>query len=362
MLNNDVQADDKGKRAQAVAIVQRYFTDGLAALCDPRFLAERYDEFVYHHDPIYATLLDGMADEALAKTFVSYWTIAQTLATQSRFWLEDAVAEIVASQVPAGRRHASHVYSQGMLGEGYWDRNVGVADLGKKYPEHVTGRRPWRPPMKEKALKTVDLLVGRQERERAGGERRWEGLPGRLWKAAQDGEAAAKDRAQLRRIAKAVGGREVSDVAVQCNLLVIELDQKDGKPHVHAVRFINPKTFSSHAQRKQERVNLLRLYAYIVQEKLYPDPAKIHVCVAELLPRAEGAFARYDYYADYFSPHTYWTADQLWRFIGVPFDVVTQAITNVAQEFRERLRSGLKFLLPGALTPAGWGQEKQKGK
>jgi hypothetical protein len=353
---------DKAKRAQAVGIIQSHFAAGLAALCDPVFLAKRYDQFVRRDDPVYVTLLHGMDDPALAKTFVSYWTIAQTLATQSRFWLEDAVAEIIAAQVRAGRRHATHVYSQGMLGEGYWDRNVEVADLGEKYPEHVTGRRPWRPPMKEKALKAVDLLVGEQERERVDLDRRKQPFQRRLWDAREDAEAVAQDKAQLKRIADAVGGWAIADIAIQCNLLVIEPDQKDGKPHVHAVRFINPKTFSSHAQRKQERVNLLRLYAYIVQEKLYREPAKIHVCVAELLPRQEGAFARYDYYADYFSPHTYWTADQLWRFIGVPFDVVTQAITNVAQEFRERLRSGLKFLLPGALTPAGWGKEKQKGK
>lgn len=49
----------------------------------PRFLEDRYAEFQRKNDPIYGELLDGMGDEALAKTFVSYWTIAQTLATRS---------------------------------------------------------------------------------------------------------------------------------------------------------------------------------------------------------------------------------------------------------------------------------------
>jgi hypothetical protein len=122
------------------------------------------------------------------------------------------------------------------------------------------------------------------------------------------------------------------------------------------IRFINPKTFASHAQRKQERVNLLRLYSYIVQEKLYRQPATIPVCVAELLPREEGGFSRYDY----FSPHTYWTAGQLWHFIGVPFEAVSQAIETVGQEFRERLIMGLRFLLPEAPRPPGWGDEKRR--
>jgi len=77
-------------------------------------------------------------------------------------------------------------------------------------------------------------------------------------------------------------------------------------------------------------VNLLRLYAYLVQEKLLRKPTAIRVCVAELLPRMGSDFDRYDYYPDYFSPHTYWNSNQLWQFIGVPFGVVSQAIQNVA--------------------------------
>ncbi len=83
-----------------------------------------------------------MQDESLSKTFVSYWTIAQTLATKSRFWLEDAVAEIIASQVMQFGRPATHVYSQKMLGHGYWEQNVAVENLGEKQKEHLTNRRP----------------------------------------------------------------------------------------------------------------------------------------------------------------------------------------------------------------------------
>jgi hypothetical protein len=360
--NKDPGAIASKMRAQVVEIVQKHFSKGLAALCDPRFLAKRYDEFKYKDDPIYAGLLGGMEDEALAKTFVSYWTIAQTLATQSRFWLEDSVAEIITSQVRFFGRKATHVYSQKMLAEGYCERNVAVADLGENYTEHLTDRRPWRPRMKENALKRVDVLVGEQERERVDIQQRRKPLQPRTWEEDRNGTATVKDQKHLKRIARAVGGRAISDVAIQCNLLVIEPDQKDGKPHVFAFRFINPKTISSHAQRKQERVNLLRLYAYLVQEKLFREPAAIHVSVAELLPRLGSSFDRYDHYPDYFSRHTYWSADQLWDFIGVPFDVVSAAIRNVGQGFREQLRNGLSLLLPGSNPPPGWGSKARRKK
>lgn len=357
----DPNAD--AKRAQAVEIVQKQFAEGLAELCDPHFLAERYAEFLHRDDPIYVELLRGMNDEALSKTFVSYWTIAQTLATKSRFWLEDAVAEIITSQVKAFGRKATHVYSQKMLADGYCEKNVAVADLGENYLEHLTDRRPWRPPLKENALREVDVLVGEQERERVDIEKRRKPFQRRAWDEAKNGKATQKDQEHLKRIAQAVGGRAISDVSIQCNLLVIEPDQNDNKPHAFAFRFINPKTISSHAQRKQERVNLLRLYAYLVQEKVFREPVTIHVSVAELLPRLGNSFEQYDYYPDYFSPHTYWSSDQLWQFIGVPFEVVSQAIRNVAQDFREQLHDGLKFLLPGSKPPPGWGTErKRRGK
>src|SRR5580700_2881970 len=85
--------------AWAVEIIRKHFSTGLAQICDARFLDRRYKRFVMKNDPIYAELLRGMDNEALAKTFVSYWTIAHTLATQSRFWLEDAVTDILLHQV-----------------------------------------------------------------------------------------------------------------------------------------------------------------------------------------------------------------------------------------------------------------------
>ncbi len=358
--NND--PNSVAKRKQATEIVLRNFSEGLAELCDPRFLAKRYDEFLRRDDPIYVELLKGMQDEALSKTFVSYWTIAQTLATKSRFWLEDAVAEIIVSQAKRFGRPATHVYSQAMLGQGYFEEKKAVADIGEDELEHLTERSPWRPMMKEDALKEVDVLVGEQERERVDKEERRKPFQRRTWDQTKNQQAIERDRDHLKRIAKAVGGQSIADVAVQCNLLVIEPDRKDGEPHVHAFRFVNPKTISSHSQRKQERVNLLRLYGFLVQEKLFRNPEGIQVSVAELLPRLGSDFDQYDYYPDYFSSHTYWSSEKLWDFIGVPFDVVSDAIKSVAQDFRDQLKDGLRFLLPGSKPPPGWGSKrKQRG-
>jgi hypothetical protein len=86
-----------------------------------------------------------------------------------------------------------------------------------------------------------------------------------------------------------------------------------------------------------------------VQEKVFRQPTAIHVCVAELVPRSAGSFEMYDHYPDYFSKHTYWTSDKLWKFIGVPFEIVSTAIASVATKFQDQLKGGLRDLLPDAV-------------
>ncbi len=326
----------------AVEIIRQHFSDGLADICDEKFLHERYRRFQAKQDPIYSELLKGMKDEALSITFVSYWTIAQTLATQSRFWLEDAIAEIILEQVRNRKRETLEVYSTKMLGAGYFAQRRPVAELGEDELEHLSGRSPWRVPLKSRALDEVDLIVGKQERERPP-ERK--PFAPRMWTNEQDIAAKVADAAFQQQIAATIGDDPTSEINLQCNLLVVDPNKVAHTPCVHGFRFINPKTLSNHATRKQERVNLLRLYGYLVQEKVYNDPNTIRVCVAELLPRY-GDFETSDHYPDYFSSDTYWTCERLWRFIGVPYEVVSVAIWAVSQDFEERLRKGLRGLLP----------------
>jgi len=330
----------------AIELVRREFQRGLEEICANDFLKARYREFELKHDPIYAELLSSMEDRPLAETFVSYWMIAQTLATRSRFWLEFSIAEMLIHQARETRNLGRCVYSQAMLSNGWLNRQVSVAEMGEERREHMTDRRPWRVRVQSSALQVIDLLVGEQERERVERKRAEPQLSFvRDWQRQASPQIAAKDRRQLAKIAHSFQGPPVQEVTLQCNLLVIEPSRMDAQPHAWAVRFINPKTISSHAARKQERVNLLRLYAFLVQEKILRDPKQIEVCVAELLPSYSG-FEDRDRYPDYFSSETYWTTCRFWDFVGVPFEVVTCAIQDVAKEFRDRLRSGLRGLLP----------------
>ncbi|MCY2926385.1 MAG: hypothetical protein NT031_13285 [Planctomycetota bacterium] len=340
-------AEAKDEFPWAVEIVRKRFSDGLERLCDPQFLEKRYSQFLDRDDPIYVDLLQGMKDERLSKTFVSYWTIAQTLATQSRFWLENAVAEIILHQVREKGRPATHVFSQSMLSQGYLQQQPlkMVADLGETEIEHLSERNPWRVTMKTSTLEAIDLLVG--EQERAKREERKPFAP-RKWDKAKDAQNRAYDEECLKRVAASFTGTGISDITLQCSLVVVEPDPLNGTVHAMAFRYVNPKTISSHPARKQERVNLFRLYAMLTQEKILREPTTILAVVAELLPRHVSEYAVDDGYPGYFSSLTYWSADRLWKFIGVPFAVVTAAIQDVAKEFRDRLKGSLRALLPDA--------------
>jgi len=331
-----------------IEIFRAHFSRGLTELCDPRFLQRRYDEFKLKHDPIYPELLKAMDDEALAKTFISYWTIAHTLATRSRFWIEDAIADYLIQWAQHEGRNTTRIYSQAMLGHGWMDRGLTVADFGEDYREHLSERRAWRVRVQRSSLRAIDLLVGEQERERvreASQSVQQSLWPRRAWDRWQDPELVKKDEGHLVRIANSLKGPPESEVTLQCNLVVIEPNRLDGRPHAWAIRFVNPKTMGSHPVRKQERVNLLRLYAWLMQEKVLRDPDQIEVCVAELLPRYSD-FDELDRYPDYFSSLTYWSSDYLWKSLGIPFEVVTLALRDVAGQFREELIRGLRDLLP----------------
>jgi hypothetical protein len=340
----------KAKYAWAVQIVQRHFENGLAEISDARFLDERY-EFQHKNDPIYAELLSGMRAPRLAKTFVSYWIIAQTLATRSRFWLEAAVAEIIIHQAKHFGRPALEVYSQAMLGHGCLKQRKPIAEIGEEELEHLTEASRWEVPIRQSALRTIDVLVGEQERlDRLDRPQR---EPFRPDVCNKDDCRRAKelDHGHLMKVAESLQGQKTELTLLQCNLLVIEPDKGDKQLHAWAIRFVNPKTIAQHAARKQERVNLLRLYALLLQEKITRQPQSVSVCIAALVPRYK-SWNIPDGYPAYFSPDTYWTTDRLWdQFIKVPFEVVRFAIHAAARGFRDRLIDGLGNLLPEEIGP-----------
>jgi hypothetical protein len=149
----------------AMKIVSEHFRRGLEGIVADAFLAKRYEDFLLRSDPVYATLLEGMSDEALARTFVSYWVTGQTLATQSRFWLEAAITDIIQEQARRqGRGAHVQVYSQPMLSAGYLTMRVTIDRLGEIDREELKVNRPWREHVQSSALTHIDVLVGREER------------------------------------------------------------------------------------------------------------------------------------------------------------------------------------------------------
>jgi hypothetical protein len=212
-----------------IEIFRAHLSRGLTELCDPRFLRRRYDEFKLKHDPIYPELLNAMDDEALVKTFISYWTIAQTLATRSRFWIEEAIAEILIQRAMKSGRDQWQIYSQSMLGNGWLDRSVKVADIGELQREHLSERRPWRVQLQRRTLAEIDVLVGEQERERIREEPQTVQdltAPRRAWMR-KDPALVEKDRKQLQRVVASIGAPPASGVTLHCNLLVIEPNRLD---------------------------------------------------------------------------------------------------------------------------------------
>ena len=325
----------------AIEIIQRYFSKGLGELAGKDSLDKRFRDFQKDADPVYSELMNAMEDVPLARTFVSYWKAGQTLAVQSRFWLEDAIAELILTQRSKFGRPVPEIYSQRSLSEGFPDQKMKIAFMGEEASEHMTGRKPWRVRIQKSILDATNTIVGGQETERSG--RRIHAA--RQYDAPNDLEAQKRDKEQLVKISKSIGEPPFREMPLQCNLLVIEPLEGQSEDHVHAIRFVNRKTIGSHAQRRQERANLLRLYGFLVQEKVWRSPEKMTVCVAELLPR-NNVYDWQDPYPDYFSSLTYWNHRKLWKYINVPFGAVTIALQEVAKHLRTELRAGLRGLLP----------------
>ena len=330
----------------AVDIVRRSFKRGISDLFQPSFSQDRYSSFLDEKDPITFPFVKGLGNEPLAKTFVSYAKLFQTLTTQSRFWLDGAVAEIILEQKHRHGRTVSHLYTQAMLADGWLKMGKTIADIGEEEREHLANNRPWNVPIQRCALTEVNHCVDRYEESFVLSRR---SARVREWSQEIASNFDRLDREELEVVGGAIQGPPWKDLRLHCNVLVVEPEAQDNTIHAYAIRFINPKTFTGAEKRKGVRADLLRLYAFLVQEKPFRDPVRIRPFVAELFPRASDA-KETGGYPDYFSPLTYWTSERLWNFIGVPFDVVCVAIELVARELRPLLDQGLRDLLPGS----GW--------
>ena len=334
----------------AVDIVRRSFERGISDVFQPGFSQERYRSFLDEKDPITFPFVKGLDNEPLARTFVSYAKIFQTLATRCRFMLDSAVAEIILEQHSKHGRTVSHIYTQWMLAGGWLKMDRTIADIGEIEKQHLAETRPWKAPIQRSALTEVNNRVSHYEEKYVLSR---QSARGREWSADSLSTFDRLDREDLEAVATSLKGPPPRVQRLHCNLLVVEPDARDKTIHAYAIRFINPKTFTGADKRKGVRADLLRLYAFLSQEKPFRDPVTIRPCVAELFPRSSDA-SETGGYPDYFSPLTYWSSETLWKFIGVPFDVVTIAIELVARDLRPLLEQNLRDLLPGAGWDSRW--------
>lgn len=102
------------------------------------------------------------------------------------------------------------------------------------------------------------------------------------------------------------------------------------------IRFITPSIVTD-AVIRGERVNLLRLSAWLHQEKLFRRPGSIRVAAADLVPRLarDGETGRP---SAYFFEFSRWRGDDLWQYLGVPFAAVAAGIRDAGADVAARLR------------------------
>lgn len=323
----------------AVDLVDARFQRGLENVFNKAFVESRFDVFVARSDPVYATLLQGISDERVARVMVGNWIVAHTMATQSRFWLEDAIVDLLYARcarepLPQLR---PRIYSLHMLAEGWYSNRKSLWDAGEQWREQLHGTRAWHPLIQEQALREIDMIVGDETRayDTSPVNRGDQSL-----QMSQEADQAALDRA-----ASALGG-SAKRTTIRCNLLFIEPEVADHEPHAWGIRYINPTTFNQGATIKEERMNLLRLRAYLAQEKPFRAPGKVRVVAADLVPRSANTPGRE---AALFSPLTRWTGHTLWDFLQVPFAAVTAGIRRAGAAMEAQLREELTRL--HAATP-----------
>lgn len=315
--------------AWAIEIVARHFRTGLEQVFERQRIRRQVDRFVRHGDPVYSRLLRSSGTD-LYETFAGFWKLGQTLATQSRFWLERAICDVVRHQPRFGTR----VYSLSDLASGRWMQNGELAFMGDEETEWDATTRAFRVPLSRNLLDYVEREVGRQDRRAPLSPVATDRGRASLW-----AEMARDDTAILRNIAGKLSEPPWLPVAVQCNLLVVEPEPGG----VWAFRFINDKSLSV-AQARREMANVLRLFGWLSQEKILRRPDRMTAVVAELLPRW------HDYPAErgseMFSDVTWRSHRQFWKFVDVPFEAVEIAMERVGQELRGKLMASLSTIVP----------------
>lgn len=318
----------------AAEVVERHFVNGIERLLEPSFVEKRYVEFSRKADPVYYTLLGGL-EPSLSQAFVTNWTLAHTLATVSRTWLEDIVVDLLQAKAERSDLPPPEIYSLKMLANGWYDSRRSIWNVGENWRAELTGRAAWRARIPQHALNEADAIVSEEERFYDRLSKSEESSLPKWFARSDDSEAKV-------RCAAATGG-PMTYVEMKCNLLILEPEFRDRKPHAWAVRFINPTLMNRRSTVRDERVNLLRLYAWLVDQKPFRTPMQISVVAADLLPRVQAV--EHGASRVHFAQDTRWNAEQLWDGLGIPFAAVTAGVRRASIALNSRLTATLRTVM-----------------
>jgi len=332
------EAEARASHPWAVEAVRENFSKGISQVLADAFVGTRFDAFAARQDPITATLLQGMDSVPTARVLVGNFTLAHTIATQSRFWLEDAIIAMFLRRPREPGAPPPAIYSMSTLGDGWLNSGRSIWDVGEGWREELISRSPWRPLVCAKSLSRADAIVAEEDA-------RLDAVPPKKRPSSWPlfGLTEELDTAAFSQISASLGTSPARPTSVRCNLLIVEPDVGvSNEPTIWGIRYINPTVLQQEATARAERLNVLRLYAALAQEKPLRDPSRITAAVAELVPRPMRRPA--PHIDAHFSPKTHWDAGQLWDFIGVPFAAVTAGIRDAGAAMREELVKELRTL------------------
>jgi hypothetical protein len=305
-------------------IARDTFRAGLLWTFDKDRVSEAVRRWYQESDPVYLPLLSGLS-ELRRQRFVADWRLAQTLATNCRFFMEETIARILLhpNQREMFGRQVFAVYTHRDLAEGHLGRFPDITFMGEDRKEWAMARG-WDARIRGSALDAVDRIALREDR-----------LHDQVLAASGNRLDRVQDNPGIRtpftKVIKVIlssleGDGSWERLFLACNLVVVDEPEKG---FVHAFRFINTRN-ASKKDVQADRKNYLRLLAYIQQEKFLRSPEKLRVVVSPLVDR-QSSFSS-NHHALRFSEEEYWPASRFWEFVRVQFTEVRNGIAAAGKD------------------------------
>ena len=207
----DITFDEK-KHGWAVDIIAQHFHGGLERVFDGKRIKKNFAQDTRRSDPIYSKLLESSGQDVY-ETFMAFWRLAQTFSTQSRFWLEQALCDIVRKQ---REKFGVQVYSLRDLARDGWNSESDLAFMGERSREWDARGGAFRVRLARGLLDYIELEVSQREREQ------------RLQKWGEEIKRAEEfDRKVLEGIFARIPKGPWQAVPLQCNLLIRDVAKYD---------------------------------------------------------------------------------------------------------------------------------------